>query len=123
MSSRRRNIKRWWVSSSGKGRQKFKAKNTRVSMKTVRKAVNRPRSGRKTIAQRFVAGKGYFQEFQSAKRTTEAGRGFGSHKPPFSRPLHGLTGFQNYLAPSTEVLGYCHSSAARTYTETPAVLV
>jgi hypothetical protein len=66
-------------------------------------------SGRLTIAQRFIAGTRRISRRSPVKRTTERGQ---YRAAAFSRPLHGL----DFLSfhPSSELLGYCQSSAART---------
>ena len=47
---------------------------------------------------------------KSVKRTTEK---VAYAVRPFSRPLHGLR-FHSASHPSSQLLGYCHSSASRT---------
>jgi hypothetical protein len=69
-----------------------------------------PQSGRLRVAQRFIAGIVGKTETKSVERTAEQSRESG---PGFSRPFHGLRILQ-LSDPSSELLGYYHSSALRT---------
>ena len=65
-------------------------------------------SGRLTLAQRFIAGNE--RKFATEVRETDDWKG--RREGAFSRPLHGLDFLRFH--PSSELLGYCQSSAART---------
>jgi hypothetical protein len=69
-----------------------------------------PRSGRLKIAQQFTAGIPFDQfKLESVKRTTEVRGGFEASVVRFTDSV------SHYAAhPSSELLGYCQPSAART---------